>query len=74
MISNPSPESDEFEELMYSHSESFISFVKSVLDSAGIQYIVSNDSHVYLRHLVPSRIFVRKNDFEKARSLLKEFL
>jgi hypothetical protein len=75
MKGNKNTESDEFEELLYSQNESFILFVKSVLDSANIHFVVRDECwHVYMPRIVPSRIFVRKNDVEKARSLLKKFL
>ena len=72
---NKSTKSDEFIELLYSQNETFIMFVKSVLDSAGIDYIVAGDNQVHIRAcMVPSRVFVHQDDMQKARLLLKEYL
>ena len=67
-------ESTELEELLYSQNESFIIFIKSVLDSAGIEYIVREGSLVHLRHAIPARFYVKKEDFKKAQNLLKDYL
>ena len=64
----------EFTELLDSYNESQIAMIKSVLDSAGIQYIIQGDNLSYQRHIVPARFLVKKDDIEKVRILLKDFI
>lgn len=69
---NSKKSSSEYIELLSSPYEDQIILVKSVLDSAGIKYIVTDDSHVRVPHaVIPARILVKRKDVKKARKLLE---
>lgn len=65
----------EYVELLYTHDPGLVAIIKSILDDAGITYVFQGDimSHVY-PPIVPARLFVRKEESEEARKLLKEFI
>jgi hypothetical protein len=63
----------DFIELFSSSIEDQIAFVKSILDSAGIPFIIRGDSHAGISHAVIStQIWVKKEDVQKTKDLLKE--
>ncbi len=64
-----------YEELLYTHDPGLVAIIKSILDGAGITYIFQGDSSGYLHPMiVPARLFVEKEEMQKARDLLKDFI
>ncbi len=63
-----------FVEILSTINLADIAVFKSILDGAEIQYYFSDENFNHLYPLVePARLFVRDDDVERAKALLKDF-
>ena len=64
----------DFELVMEIHSAGDRVFLRSILDSEGIDYFIQGETVApYIFHSVPMRLMVRKTQAEKVRELLESF-
>lgn len=69
----PEPEYIEYEEVMGTYNPADVAFIKSLLDSENITYYFNVEHFMYIRPLVePTRLMVKKDEVEIARTLLKD--
>jgi|WetSurMetagenome_2_1015567.scaffolds.fasta_scaffold765089_2 hypothetical protein len=63
----------DFEKILTTYNIADIAVIKSVLDSAGIHYVFDGENFNMLEQMVqPARLFVRADDVEAAKELLKD--
>lgn len=66
------PEFVDFTEVLATYNPADIAFIKSLLDSAGIQYYFKGENFMYVRPLAdPVRLMIRTDQVEEARALLE---
>lgn len=63
----------EYEELLYTPDQGLVVIIKSILDNAGITYYFQGDRFAHL-YPVPARLFIKKEEIQEARDLLKDFI
>ncbi len=69
----PKPEFVDYKEILATYNPADIVFLKSILDSEGIQYFFKGEHFMYVRPLAdPVRLMVRIDQVEKAFELLKD--
>lgn len=72
---DPDPEYIELVTIMETSDRALIAFVKSLLEDAGIKYLINGESLLNLgRAALGVKVQVGKDDAETARELLKELL
>lgn len=68
----PEPEFVDFKEVLGTYNPADVAFLKSLLDSEGIQYFFKGEIFMYVRPLAdPVRLMVRTDQVEEAIELLK---
>jgi len=66
------PEFVDFKEVLTTYNPADVAFLKSILDSEGIQYFFKGENFMYTRPLAdPARLMVRSDQAEEAVNLLK---
>lgn len=61
----------EYTEIFSSTIEDQLAFIKSIFAANNIEFVVRGDSHAAIpQGAIPARIFVKKQDVEKAQVLL----
>ena len=69
----PEPEFVDFVEILATYNPADIVFLKSLLESEGIQYYFKGEHFMYMRPLAdPVRLMVRKDQVEEAVELVKD--
>jgi hypothetical protein len=69
----PEPEFVEFKEILATYNPADVVFLKSLLESEGIQYFFKGEHFLYMRPLAdPVRLMVRKDQAEEALELVKD--
>ena len=69
----PEPEFVDYKEILATYNPADIAFLKSILDSEGIQFFFKGEHFMYVRPLAdPVRLMVRTDQAEKAFELLKD--
>ena len=69
----PDPEYMECERILSTHNTGDIAVIKAVLESEGVTHFFEGEVFNMLRpFLQPSRLFVRKDQVEKAKEILKD--
>ncbi|MCJ8502467.1 putative signal transducing protein [Desulfatitalea alkaliphila] len=62
-----------YKEALATYNPADIAFLKSVLDSEGIQYFFKGEHFMYVRPLAdPARLMIRIDQFEEATQILKD--
>ncbi len=68
----PGPEFVDFKEVLGTYNPADVAFIKSLLESEGIQYFFKGENFMYVRPLAdPVRLMIRIDQFEEAVELLK---
>ncbi len=66
------PQFIEFKEVLATYNPADVAFIKSLLESAGIQYYFKGENFMYVRPLAdPVRLMIRTDQVEEAAALLK---
>jgi len=66
------PEFIDFKEVLTTYNPADIAFLKSLLESEGIQYFFKGENFLYVRPLAdPVRLMIRTDQVEEAVELLK---
>ena len=69
----PEPEFINFEEILATDDPADVVFLKSLLESEGIQYFFKGEHFLYMRPLAdPVRLMVRQDQLEETVELLKD--
>lgn len=69
----PEPEFVDFDEILGTYNPADVVFLKSLLESEGIQYFFKGEHFMYMRPLAdPVRLMVRKDQVEDAIELVKD--
>ena len=69
----PEPEFVNFKEVLATYNPADVAFLKSLLESEGIQYFFKGEHFMYMRPLAdPVRLMVREDQVEAALELLKD--
>jgi hypothetical protein len=69
----PEPEFINFEEILATYNPADVVFLKSLLESEGIQYFFKGEHFLYMRPLAdPVRLMVRQDQLEETVELLKD--
>jgi len=70
---DPDPDSPEFEAIVATHNSGDISLIKSLLDTADIDYYIEGEAaNAAGNFAVPARVFVRPDQVDEARALLED--
>jgi hypothetical protein len=68
----PKPKFINFDEILATYSPADVVFLKSLLESEGIQYFFKGEHFMYMRPLAdPVRLMVRQDQVEEAVELIK---
>ena len=66
------PEFIDFKEVLTTYNPGDVAFIKSLLESEGIQYFFKGENFMYVRPLAdPARLMTRSDQVEEAVELLK---
>lgn len=66
------PQFIDFKEVLATYNPADVAFIKSLLESAGIQYYFKGENFMYVRPLAdPVRLMIRIDQVEEARDLLE---
>ena len=66
------PEFIDFKEVLTTYNPGDVAFIKSLLESEGIQYFFKGENFMYVRPLAdPARLMIRADQVEEAVELLK---
>ena len=66
------PEFVDFKEVLTTYNPGDVAFIKSLLESEGIQYFFKGENFMYVRPLAdPVRLMIRADQVEEAVELLK---
>ena len=66
------PEFIDFQEVLTTYNPGDVAFIKSLLESEGIQYFFKGENFMYVRPLAdPARLMIRTDQVEEAVELLK---
>jgi hypothetical protein len=66
------PEFVDFKEVLTTYNPGDVAFIKSILESEGIQYFFKGENFMYVRPLAdPARLMIRVDQVEEAVELLK---
>jgi hypothetical protein len=69
----PEPEFVDFVEILATYNPADVVFLKSLLESEGIQYFFKGEHFMYMRPLAdPVRLMVRQDQVEEAIELIKD--
>lgn len=69
----PEPEFVNLKEVLATYNPADVAFLKSLLESEGIQYFFKGEHFMYMRPLAdPVRLMVREDQVEAALELLKD--
>ena len=69
----PEPEFVDFKEILATYNPADVVFLKSLLESEGIQYFFKGEHFLYMRPLAdPVRLMVRQDQVEEAVELVKD--
>lgn len=69
----PAPEFIDYKEVLSTYNPADIAFLKSFLDSEGIQYFFKGENFMHIRPLAdPARLMVRVDQFDEAVQMLKD--
>ena len=69
----PEPEFVNLKEVLATYNPADVAFLKSLLESEGIQYFFKGEHFLYMRPLAdPVRLMVREDQVEEALELLKD--
>ena len=69
----PEPEFVNLKEVLATYNPADVAFLKSLLESEGIQYFFKGEHFMYMRPLAdPVRLMVREDQVEDALELLKD--
>jgi hypothetical protein len=69
----PEPEFVNFTEILATYNPADVVFLKSLLESEGIQYFFKGENFMYMRPLAdPVRLMVRQDQVEEAVELVKD--
>jgi hypothetical protein len=69
----PEPEFINFDEILATYNPADVVFLKSLLESEGIQYFFKGEHFMYMRPLAdPVRLMVRQDQVEEAVELIKD--
>jgi len=69
----PEPEFIHFVEILATYNPADVVFLKSLLESEGIQYFFKGEHFMYMRPLAdPVRLMVRQDQVEEAVELVKD--
>ena len=69
----PEPEFVDFAEILATYNPADVVFLKSLLESEGIQYFFKGEHFMYMRPLAdPVRLMVRQDQVEEAIELIKD--
>jgi hypothetical protein len=70
---DPEPEFVEYTEVLATYNPADVAFLKSLLESEGIQYFFKGEHFMYMRPLAdPVRLMVRTDQVDTARELLRD--
>ena len=68
----PEPQFVDFKEVLTTYNPADVAFLKSLLESEGIQYFFKGENFMYVRPLAdPVRLMIRMDQVEEAVELLK---
>jgi hypothetical protein len=69
----PEPEFVEYKEILATYNPADVVFLKSLLESEGIQYFFKGEHFMYMRPLAdPVRLMVRQDQVEETVELVKD--
>jgi hypothetical protein len=69
----PEPEFINFDEILATYNPADVVFLKSLLESEGIQYFFKGEHFMYMRPLAdPVRLMVRQDQVDEAKELVKD--
>lgn len=72
-LPEPGPEFVKFTEILATYNPADVVFLKSLLDSEGIQYFFKGEHFMYMRPLAdPVRLMVRQDQVDDAEELIKD--
>ena len=72
LLPEPEPEFIDYKEVLYTYNPADVAFLKSLLESEGIQYFFKGENFMYMRPLAdPERLMVRTDQVDEAVALLK---
>jgi hypothetical protein len=70
---DPEPQFVEYTEVLATYNPADVAFLKSLLDSEGIQYFFKGEHFMYMRPLAdPVRLMIRSDQVDAARKLLED--
>lgn len=73
LLPEPKPEFVDYKEILATYNPADIAFLKSLLESEGIQYFFKGEHFMYIRPLAdPVRLMVRADQFDEASELIKD--
>ena len=72
LLPEPEPVFIDYKEVLRTYNPADIAFLKSLLESEGIQYFFKGENFMYVRPLAdPARLMVRADQVDEAVELLK---